>query len=177
MFEGKNKIYFFLLALFIQILIIGGLFSYKYLILIKGKEILLKIEPIDPRALLRGDYLYFQYEISRLPVSYFSYQPQIGDIVYVPLKREGKFWKATRGIKNKKPQEFEFKDKIFIKGKVKMKSISYVYLEYGIEQYFIPEGAGKNLRWWRHKISAKVKVDRQGNAVLKQIYVDNKPWP
>ncbi len=40
-----------------------------------GREITLKVEPVDPRDLLRGDYVSLCYEISRIPVSQITNLP------------------------------------------------------------------------------------------------------
>ena len=37
-------------------------------ILRNGQEVVLSVEPVDPRDLLRGDYVRFGYEIAQLPV-------------------------------------------------------------------------------------------------------------
>jgi uncharacterized membrane-anchored protein len=50
-------------------------------------------------------------------------------------------------------------------------------IEYGIEQYFIPEGKGQTMNFMNKNVDAHVVVDKDGNSVLKQIYVDNKVWP
>jgi uncharacterized membrane-anchored protein len=48
---------------------------------------------------------------------------------------------------------------------------------YGIEEYFIPEGKGRDFRFGNKMASARIVVDDNGNAVLKGIIVDGKPWP
>jgi len=51
-----------------QIGFLGWIIAGRAAILRDGKEVLLKVQPIDPRDLLRGDYIILGYEISRLPV-------------------------------------------------------------------------------------------------------------
>lgn len=106
--------------------------------------------------------------------------------MYVVLFQNGKYWTAER-VQNNKPTE----DKLFIKGKIESgglenqnNSLSYgnfnnsrIHIVYGIEQYFIPEGKGQNFSFWDKEVAALVAVDDDGNAVLKKIYVDDKPWP
>lgn len=53
-----------------------------------------------------------------------------------------------------------------------------VTIEYkNLEQYFIPEGTGQNFNFGGKNAVAKVAVDESGDAVLKQLYIDDKPWP
>jgi uncharacterized membrane-anchored protein len=180
----------FIIAIVIQLAIIFSIIIFKMAVLTSGTEVLLKIEPVDPRDPLRGDHLTFSYEISRLSSSLFNYSPiREGDTVYVPLKKEGKYWTAVFGVQKTKPID---EGKIFIRGRIsyfyddivyneiagKKRDIVYV-INYGIEDYFIPEGTGQDFPYWE-EVAAMVVVDKNGNAALKHIYVNDKPykpWP
>ena len=48
---------------------LGWLIAGRAAILRDGREIVLKVEPVDPLDLLRGDYVRLGYEISSIPVS------------------------------------------------------------------------------------------------------------
>jgi uncharacterized membrane-anchored protein len=178
----------FILAIALQILIIFGIVIFKMAVLTSGTEILLKIEPVDPTDWLRGDYVTFQYKISNLDSYLFSNeQIKNGDTVYVILHQSRKYWTAQKVQKTKPSTD----DQIFIKGKVangglesqadlfpqQRFSNSRIYIVYGIEEYYIPEGKGREFSFLDKESFAKVSVDENGNAVLKQIYVDNKSWP
>lgn len=165
----------FIIGIVIQLVIIFSIIIFKMAVLIGGTEVLLKIEPVDPRDPLRGDYITFSYEISNLDSYLFVYSPiRKADTVYVPLEQRGKYWRAVHGIQKIKPIDEE---KIFLKGKVFSVSRDRIRVIYGIEEYFIPEGVGQDFPFWEHKAAARVSIDEKGNAVLKQIYVNDKPWP
>ena len=165
----------FIIAVAIQLIIIFSIIIFKIAVLTGGTEILLRIEPVDPRDPLRGDHLTFSYKISNLHSYLFNYSPiREGDTVYVPLKQRGKYWTAVFGVQKTKPIGEE---KIFLRGKVSRVYGKRIYIIYGIEDYFIPEGTGQNFTFWRQEVAARVSVDQNGNAVLKQIYVNGKPWP
>lgn len=170
----------FIIAISIQVLILCSIIIFKGITLRSGTEVILRIEPIDPRDPLRGDHLHFSYEISRLSSAFFAYSPvKEGDIVYVPLERSGKVWTAVHGVQKTKPGE----EKVFIKGQItniqsdRFYGVDYYYLTYGIEDYFIQEGMGSDINFLRKEVVAKVKIDKNGNAVLEKIYIDGKPWP
>jgi len=178
----------FILAIALQILIIFSIVIFKMAVLTGGTEILLKIEPIDPRDPLRGDYATFQYSISNLDSYLFgNEQVRNGDTVYVVLRQSGKYWTAQKAQKTKPATD----NQIFIKGKVASGGLesqaellpqqrfsrSRIHIVYGIEEYYIPEGKGRGFSFWNKEAIAKVSVDENGNVVLKQIYVDDKPWP
>ncbi len=178
----------FILAIALQVVIVFAIIIFKVSILSGGTDILLRIEPVDPRDMLRGDYATFQYSnISNLD-SYISGGQQIrnGDTVYVVLRQSGKYWMA-QNVQKTKPISGE----IALKGKVASGGIetqsdilsnqrfggSRIHIVYGIEEYFIAEGKGQGFSFFNKEAAARVVVDESGNAVLKQIFVDDKPWP
>ncbi len=168
-----NKDLKILLAVALQVFIILSIVVFKYFIISAGVEVILKVQPIDPRDPLRGDYITFTYNISRLP-NYLakSENLKIGDVVYVSLREGRTYWTAYK-ISKRKP---DFNDSVFIKGKVESvgEDLSIIY---GIEEYFIPENTGRNFSFINKFVTAKIFLNKNGNAVLKQIYVNNKPWP
>jgi len=179
----------FIIAIAVQLAIIFAVIIFKVTILTGGTEIVLRVEPIDPRDLLRGDYATFQYNISNLD-SYLAKGQQLrnNDTVYVSLRKSGKYW-AAQSIQKTKPGNNE----IFIKGRVVSGGTdsqfnplslqrftgSRFHIIYGVEEYFIPEGKGNELNSLGRvqEALARVVVDGNGNAVLKQLYINNKPWP
>lgn len=184
MFTKQTK---FILAIALQVVVIFAIIIFKLSVLTGGTDVLLKIAPVDPRDLLRGDYATFQYDISNID-SYYANNQQIrnGDTVYVVLRQSGKYHIA-QNVQKTQPTENE----LFIKGKVESGGLesqtdpfsyqrfggSRLRVVYGVEQYFIPEGEGRNFSFWNKEAAARVAVDNNGNAALKQIYVDDKPWP
>jgi uncharacterized membrane-anchored protein len=177
----------FILAIVLQVIIIFGIIIFKLSVFTSGTEIWLKIIPVDPRDLLRGDYITFQYSISDLDSYYFGgEQVRNGDTVYVVLRKVEKYWVAQNVQKNKPTG-----NELFIKGKVERGGLgdqldpfssqnfisSRIHIAYGIEQYFIPEGKGLDFNFWDREVAAVVAVDDDGNATLKKIYIDDKPWP
>lgn len=183
-----TKLTKFILAIVLQVIIIFAIVIFKVSVLTGGTEILLKIAPVDPTSPLRGDYATFQYDISNLD-SYLLNGSQVrnGDTVYVILYQSGEYWEVESVSLNKPSGN----NKIFIKGKVTSGGIesqsdilpyqefedASIHVIYGIEEYFIPEGKGRNFSFWNKEAAASVAVDENGNAALKRIYVDGKPWP
>lgn len=174
----------FISAIVLQSIILITIIVFKISVISSGADILLKIEPVDPRDMLRGDYVTFQYSNVSNVYSYNINNQQIrnGDTVYVVLRQRGKYWTENR-IQKTKPSKGE----IFIKGKIDRGGVedlsngssvnSRTHIIYGIEQYFIPEGQGQDFSFRNKDASARVAVDENGNAVLKKIYIDDKPWP
>lgn len=200
-----------------QILIIILMVAYHFNITANGTEVLLKIAPVDPTDLFRGDYVTFQYDISTLEEDLFSEQVSSGSKIYVPLKQDGKYWSAQKGISTSKPSSG-----IFLKGVVQystsipissptteinnttnltsssssgmvsqadlnsstiaQQNIRREYrsayrIEYGIEQYFIPEGSGRQQDFRNREVGVNVRISYQGDAVVTGVLLDGTQWP
>ena len=182
-----NKQIKFILAIALQLAVILIIVVFKFSIFTGGTEVMLRIQPVDPRDPLRGDYVTFSYDISSLSSYQFNYSPiNNGDKVYIPLKKRNSYWYVQGNIQKIKPS-----NGVFIKGVIKRGGESNfpekpfginrmdetITITYGIEEYFIPEGSGRNERFVGNNNFAKVALDENGNAVLKEIFVDGKLWP
>lgn len=175
----RNK---FIIAIGVQVGIIFFIIFFKLLILAGGEEVILKIRPVDPRDPFRGDYITFQYDISRIKEnSFYSLgsreKIKYGDKIYIPLAKKGNYWIKNGNVIKDKPNAG-----IFIKGAIK--DIKWkgdlpeeIFVSYGIEEYFIPENSGRDVSFSGRDTFAKVVLDKNGNAVLKSVYVNGKLWP
>ena len=63
---ARRSILLAVLVAALQVGFLGWMIAGRAAILRDGAEALLKVEPIDPRDLLRGDYVRLGYEISRI---------------------------------------------------------------------------------------------------------------
>lgn len=133
-----------------------------------GKKILLEVIPTDPRDIFRGEYARLNYKISTIDLPEIR-QFKKNQIVYVKLKRVGKYWEAV-GVSNKKP--ILNKDEIFIVGKKQWGN----RVEYGIESYYFPETEALEIGRTSSsaKISVEVSVDIFGNSAINRIFIDDK---
>ena len=75
MMTGNRIIVAALVVALAQIGFLGWIIAGRAAILRDGREIVLKVEPVDPRDLLRGDYVRLGYEISSIPVSKITNLP------------------------------------------------------------------------------------------------------
>lgn len=170
-----NKRFFLVLLFIIWLLVLFGFFAFKQFTVSTGTKILLETMPIDPRDLLRGDYVVLNYKISRLDTSKIPCDTNIqsfsrGDKIYVVLKKDGNAWSAQE-IKKRMPAG----NPVFIKGTLWGVYPPNLHLSYGIESYFVPEGQGRNIETYRgNNLTAEVITDKFGNAVLNKLFIDNK---
>jgi uncharacterized membrane-anchored protein len=147
-------------------------------ILKNGAEVVLKTEPVDPRDLLRGDYVTLGYSISSFPATEIE-----GDVnthfeestpVYVALKKGADgIWSKSRAsaapFTDLKP------DEVLIAGRAiygfTPKTSDNVRVDYGIERFYVPEGEGRVIETERNekRIDAVIMVNAKGKAQMKRL--------
>lgn len=176
------------LVVALQTIALAVMVGMKQYTLNTGTPIVLKTEPIDPRSLFSGDYVRLNYSIRRLNLEQlagddvFDYH----DRVYVVLERRDSYWEAVsvhHGRLEAAPGQ------VIIKGEVengfgtvwssadnRRDKLKTIEVRYGIENYFVPEGEGRDLE--RPKpgevVSIRVMVDRFGNAGINAVLVNGK---
>ena len=62
----------FVLLILLQALILAGMIGYRYYWVETGEKIFLRVSPVDPRDLFRGDYVSLSYDISNLDLDQLS---------------------------------------------------------------------------------------------------------
>ncbi|TSC63908.1 MAG: hypothetical protein G01um1014106_342 [Parcubacteria group bacterium Gr01-1014_106] len=166
---GK-KVYL-LLGVF-WVAIIGGFILIKEYTLRSGQEVLLKVAPVDPRDLFRGDYVALRYDISSIDPRSVTGGKELfeaGDRIYIGLRMEGKYATAV-SIHKAVPQ-----DSLFIRGTIEHASAENLIVQYGIESYFVPEGRGEEIeKHLGRNVDVKVSIDRFGTALIKSLLIDGK---
>lgn len=167
-----------LIVVAIQFLVLMSVLAFKQYTVWTGETVLLKTTPIDPRDLVRGDFVAVRYEISTIDRAKVAddYKYPTGP-VYVELQRgtDG-YWNAV-AVHTERERSYD--GTVLIKGRVEngYQSSSTISIHYGIEQVFVPEGSGGDLPSGSgHTIAVEVKVDRFGNAVPRRFFVDGQPF-
>jgi uncharacterized membrane-anchored protein len=170
----KFKLFIFVLAL--QGAWLLGTAAMQEHALATGKVILLETRRVDPRDLLRGDYLILNYTISDVPVNLFS--PPVkkdlpyGTKVFVALAPgTNRFYEVTRaGTNELAPAANE----ILLRGTSDQRwwSTNSIHVAYGIENYYVAEGTGNPTG----KLTAQVVVPASDHPKIKEVFVDGKPY-
>lgn len=186
MMTGKKLIISALVLALVQIGFLSWIIAGRAAILRNGKEVLLKVEPIDPRDLLRGDYIFLGYEISGIPVKLIANIP-VGKFstddtsIVVRLKKgaEG-YWQPTTAWFGQE-QAPAAPDEVDIVGHVAegwdlRESGATIRPDYGIERFYLPEGEGmaiqNDMRVRPFGIRAAIAAD--GTAQIKALMDGDK---
>jgi uncharacterized membrane-anchored protein len=133
-----------------------------------GRSILVRTVPVDPRDLLRGQYVSFAYEWSRGGVPGLGESPVQGTEVWVVLGPDGEFHVPLR-VEDQRPVPSSAEE-VAIRGRIGAAQ----RLEFGIEKYFVPEGTETPAA---QEITVRLRVGTDGVPRIEQVYKQGSPWP
>jgi len=174
----KTKLLLLSIVLALQTAWVLGTVAIQERALFHGKVILLETRPVDPRDLLRGDYVILNYAISTIPVSAFAGERAIavpaGETVYVLLEKRGDYHQIVQA--STKPLRAG-PQQVMLKGVSRSwldnaRSQQPTLVEYGLERYYVSEGTGNPTG----KLTVQVAVPASGQGVIKQVFVDGVPY-
>ncbi|MDK1492277.1 GDYXXLXY domain-containing protein [Sinorhizobium sp. 7-81] len=165
----------------LQTAVLGYMIESRASILRNGKDVLLRSAPVDPRDLLRGDYVILTYDISRISPDIVAGglpEETTRAVLFVRLREQADgFWG---------PVEASFGPLAQTTDSVVIRSLPFSYYpllgappqtlqpNYGIERYYVPEGEGRVLETARdaHALSVNVRVNTDGRAQIRQVSVN-----
>ncbi len=152
----------------------------------KGREIVLKTEPVDPRDIFRGHYARLVYGISRIPVELIEdlgpdgSAPRAAPIHVVLAPGEDGFWHPVRA--SLAPPRKVAPGRVVLKGRLKW-NISgtgerTATVTYGIERYYAPKERALEIerlaRDRRIPLGVIVRVSPAGRAAIAGLMVDGR---
>ncbi|MDE3068052.1 MAG: GDYXXLXY domain-containing protein [Verrucomicrobiota bacterium] len=144
--------------------------------LANGKVILLETRPVDPRDLLRGDYLGLNYKISDVPVNLFSPPVKkdlpVGTKIFVALApATNRFYEVAKASTTKFVPP---SGGILMEGRTawRWNLTNSIHVEYGLERYYVPENTGNP----SGKLTVQVVVPASGHPKIKEVFVNGKPY-
>lgn len=154
-----------------QLLVLAGMILLKTSVLMTGETVLLRVQPVDPRDLFRGEYVILGYAFSVVPpekVAGLHVPPEgsNGLTVYAILEPEDDrgHWQATR-FSATPPQGAKY-----IKGRYG----PWNRVNYGIESFFVQAGRGREYEQAvrDRRLAAKVALGKNGQAVLRELIIE-----
>ena len=170
------KLKFFVFILALQTVWLLGTAAVQEYALSHGRTIMLETRRVDPRDLLRGDYLILNYNISDVPKNLFSppVEPDLpyGTKIFVALvPGTNQFYHATRASIN----EFApATNEVVLCGRSdeRWRSSNSIHVAYGIENYYVAENTGNPAG----KLTVQAIVPASGHPKIREVFVDGKPY-
>ena len=145
----------------------------NFVVLHFGEKILLETRPVDPRDILRGDYVVLEYEIENVPDGMMpeeireesDYRGRRRE-VFVSLQLDGDGIARVAGVSMARPPG------LYLKATVRTSWRFVGNLDYNLGVYYVPEGTGRELERAINAgtVLADVRVLR-GRGVIKKLEV------
>lgn len=178
------KAVLFGVAILVQCALLILMVADRMQILREGREVTLQTRPLDPRDLLRGDYVTLGYDISQPPAGALAGQPSAerNPIVFVRLAPDANGLYQAVSV-HAAPVAVTAPD-VLIRGRVSYSCGSdmrrfcdTLTIRYGLESYFVPEGEGGKLEQARNeqKLRVVAAVLPSGRAAIKRLLLDGEP--
>ena len=185
-FERLPKLALFAAAALIQIALLAAMIVDRAQILRDGTEVTLQTAALDPRDLLRGDYVTLGYDISRVPAGALQNQPASSrnPIVFVKLAPDSEG--LYQAISVSAEAVAVTSPEVLIRGRVAYgatcapKARAFcdkLRVHYDLESYFVPQGEGRKLEDARNqrKVRVVAAVLPSGRAAIKRLLIDGQP--
>ena len=169
-----------------QLLFLSWMVWERVSLLKHGREIVLPVQPLDPRDMFRGDYVILGYPISTINHLIAKDGALLEDFhtgsnIYVTMTPDaGTGWKMT--AKSAAYPATVAPSDVVLKGRIENMwggtdtGGFTLAARYGIENYFVPESTGAALEQQvrEKKIEAVIAVGDNGKAAIKALMVDGK---
>lgn len=173
-----------IVAAALQTAVLGYMVESRASILRSGADIKLKTLPVDPRDLLRGDYVILSYPISTISKSIITGEvPTNSERARMSVRLKpgtDGLWTAT---------EASFGDLSAADGSVVLRTQPFDYyagvdglpetlfVNYGIERYYVPEGEGKVLEDARNQeeLEVEARVSKDGTPQIARLVLRGEP--
>lgn len=160
-----------------QVLFLLGWAGYHEKVRQYAPVILLQGRPVDPRDLLRGDYMTLSYDISNVTIPDLpAGEKQVsamGATVWVLLEKRGNYHVvAEASLKPLSPAAGQFLVQGTLTGANGFGRAPRV--EYGIERFFVPEGKGTP-RFKTLEVEASVSPEQR--LYIRRVLLDGKSYP
>jgi uncharacterized membrane-anchored protein len=148
-------------------------FSFQAWQDLSSRDIWVKPVPVDPRDLLRGEYIILQYDFSvynSKNLKQGEKEPRQAKSLYAVLKEEQKLW-ILDYFSFDKPSS----DRVFLKGKLRERFneenvYDGAFVIYNLESWFVPEGQGPILEQnLGGSLKAKLRVNPWGSARIVEV--------
>lgn len=147
-------------------------------VLRNGTEIVLRTQPVDPRDLLRGDYVILGYDITRIALASVENAPDTvsrNQPIHVFVK-PGSDGLATLSRASLDENATPNTDEIMLAGKAHLIGGTTLLVDYGIERYYVPEGEGLAIEdaQREQRVDAVIAVSESGTAQIKALRIDGE---
>jgi uncharacterized membrane-anchored protein len=147
-----------------QVLVLAYMAGEREWVLRTGRTIFLRTAPLDPRDVMRGDYVRLNYEISRLPRALCLGRLADTNPLAKPLPRDTRLYAALR-VKADHPAELVSLSEQpptqgpYLRGRFDALQGGTLSVRYGLEAYFMQQGKALPLEQGRNRAGVQVPLE------------------
>lgn len=152
----------------LQVVVLLGWAGYHEWVRTTAPTVRLKTLPVDPRDILRGDYMILNYEISAAKAP--SIDPRVNSRVFVVLKPQGAYHVVDTVLTEPPPAD---DSRMWVHATASGKP-GELTLDYGIERFFVPEGRGTP-RF--ETLEVEASVSSAHHLYIRRVLLDGKRFP
>ena len=137
--------------------------------------IVLETAPVDPRDLLRGDYMILSYKISDVPAPAGAggNDDAVGRDIWVSLRPAGRFHEVAGTAWT--PPGAVAPGIVVVRGRTTQGGRgANLRVEYSIEKYFVPEGKGQPPF---KEMVVEATVSKTRRLGIRHLLIDGQPYP
>ncbi|GAB2962549.1 GDYXXLXY domain-containing protein [Hymenobacter coalescens] len=160
------------LAVAAQVLFVLLVAAAGYAVSRYGQSVTLRTSPVDPRALLRGEYVSLNYDISQLPRRLWRGEepPRRRQPVYVELRPTAAGHYEAVAVYPAAPASTPAGHAV-LRGWIANAWRQGLQVRYGLERYYVPEGTALQLerRARRGPLRVQVSIAPWGQARITQV--------
>jgi uncharacterized membrane-anchored protein len=165
-------------AIALQIAVLAYMGAEREWVVRAGRTIYLRTAPLDPRDVMRGDYVRLNYEVSRVPRSLWQGSPADTNSARAWPLRDTKVYASVREDEEGVAELVALSDRrpeggVFLRGRSEPSWGVHVSVRYGLEAYFMEQGKAWELEQRQPRdgiqvpLEMAVAVNSRGLAVLK----------
>ncbi|NVK33373.1 MAG: GDYXXLXY domain-containing protein [Rhodobacteraceae bacterium] len=163
------------LVAIIQLIVIALPLSERLSVQMSGREATLAVRPVDPRDLLRGDYVIINLAISEIPSEIAASLGTVkrNETIYVGLTPDTSGVARVSSVSRSRDGAGE----LAIKGTVFSRSNDALRMNYGIDAFYVAEGTGKVIEQMdTSRVQLVVAISADGRSLPLRLLVDGKPF-
>lgn len=165
-------------AMVLQVAVLAYMAGEREWVVRTGRTLYLRTAPLDPRDVMRGDYVRLNYEVSRVPRSLWQGSPADTNStqawpprdtpVYALLREDEEGVADLVALTDRRPE-----GGLFIRGRSEPSWGQQVAVRYGLEAYFMEQGKALELEQRQTRdgiqvpLEMAVAVNARGLAVLR----------
>lgn len=183
MIGRRNLLVSLFVVALVQTAALGWMVVARDRLIKTGREVVMAVQPIDPRDMFRGDYVTLGYPMTVIAHTPDTFGPlpqgiaRDATIYVVMTPGEADAW-SVRNVYDTFPANVAPGD-LVLKGRVlqlhgaSAAAGQTISVRYGIERYFVPEGTGKDIEQSvrDHTAKAVLAVAPDGQAAIKGLIV------